>query len=93
MSQLNRNRLSGFSSRIRPTKNGDSILFHIADVKPTKENAQILTELALILKSLDGIDYSQKDGLGFNFLEKVLYMENEYLLNAIANKKWEYTCK
>ena len=75
----------------RKTKNGDSILFHIADVKPTKENAQILTELTLILKSLDGIDYSQKDGLGFNFLEKVLYMENEYLLNAIANKKWEYT--
>ena len=69
----------------------EPLLFNIADILPTEENKPILKKILSILNSCNKIDYTKKDKIGFTFLEKIIFTENELLLNWATQKSWQYS--
>ena len=57
--------------------NGDSLLFKILDIKANdKKSNEALDRIYAVLSRRE-VDFYEKDGLGFSFLEKAIYFENE----------------
>ena len=61
--------------------NGDSLLFKILDIKANDKKSNEALDRIYDVLSRREVDFDEKDSLGFNFLEKALYFENERGVN------------
>ena len=57
--------------------NGDSLLFKILDIKANDKKSNEALDRIYDVLSRREFDFDEKDGLGFSFLEKAIYFENE----------------
>ena len=71
-------------------ENGDTLFFDIANLIPTEENQDCLSQIASIMSKLYRLNYSKIDKMGMTFFKIILWTENLEFLKLFSDKTITY---